>query len=240
MSRQIIDPLLESFTLEEPPAAQPRRQHLARAVVHRGRDAQGPLPALPRRKGQRRYRADDDGRLGGGRAGEPCRVRQPARLQGRDRAVAARAGLRRARARRRRDVPDHPPGPSHEQLRRRLAAGGVPVPDPRARAPRLPEGGRGMGHGPHRAGLCRRHRAVPRSRPRRHRARGLHAFAGRLLVTADQPPRGRVRRQPRGPTALPASGDPRGPRGSGRRTSSSASGCRSTRTPLADSAATRR
>ena len=37
--------------------------------------------------------------------------------------------------------------------------------------------------------------------------------AGRLLVTADQPPRGRVRRQPRGPVALPAAGDPRGARG---------------------------
>ncbi len=113
------------------------------------------------------------------------------------------------------DVPDHPPGPPHEQLRRRLAAGRVPVAAPRARAPRLPEGGRGMGHGPHRAGLRRRHRALPRSRPGRHRARGLHASAGRLLVAADQPPRGRVRRQPRGPAALPASGDPRGPRGGG-------------------------
>ncbi len=37
-------------------------------------------------------------------------------------------------------------------------------------------------------GLRRRHRALPRSRPGRYRARGLHAFAGRLLVTADQPP----------------------------------------------------
>ena len=34
----------------------------------------------------------------------------------------------------------------------------VSLPAPRAGAPRLPEGGRGMGHGPHRAGLRRRHR----------------------------------------------------------------------------------
>ena len=111
------------------------------------------------------------------------------------------------------DVPDHPPGPSHEQLRRGLAAGGLSVADPRARAPGLPEGGRGMGHGPHRAGLRRRHRPMPRGRPGRDRARGLHPFAGLVLVPADQPPRRRVRRQPRGPAALPAAGDSRGARG---------------------------
>ena len=206
-------PAARKLHAEEPAAAQPCGQHFARAVLHRGRDAEGPLPAVPRGKGQRGHRADDDGRLGGGRTGEPGRVRQPARLQGRGRAVVARAGLRRARARCRGDVPDHPPGPSHEQLRRGLAAGGLSVTDPGARAPGLPEGGRGMGHGPHRAGLCRRHRPVPRSRPGRDRARGLHPFAGRLLVPADQPPRRRVRRQPRGPAALPAAGDSRGPRG---------------------------
>ena len=122
-------PAARKLHAEEPAAAQPCGQHFARAVLHRGRDAEGPLPAVPRGKGQRRHRADDDGRLGGGRAGEPGRVRQPARLQGRDRAVVAPAGLRRARARCRGDVPDHPPGPSHEQLRRGLAAGGLSVTD---------------------------------------------------------------------------------------------------------------
>ena len=48
-----------------------------------------PLPALSRREGQGRHRADDDRRLGDRRARTAAGLRQPARLQGRDRALAA-------------------------------------------------------------------------------------------------------------------------------------------------------
>ena len=117
-----FDPLLEPFELKGADAAQPGREHLPRAGVRRGRDAEGPLPALPPREGARRRRAHHDRRLGRGRPGQPAGVRQPAALPGRDRAVAAAADRRRARGRRGGDVPGHPPRPPHQQLHRRLAA----------------------------------------------------------------------------------------------------------------------
>ena len=63
---------------------------------------------------------------------------------------------------------------------------------------------------PLRAGLRRRHRPLPRGRPGRDRDRGLHPSARRLLVSADQSSRRRVRRQLGEPDELPASRDSRG------------------------------
>ena len=112
----------------------------------------------PRRP--RRRRAHHDRRVGGGGTRQPAVVRQPAALQGRDRPVAARADRRRARGRCSGDVPGHPPRPAHQQLHRRLAAGGLRVAAARARAPQLPEGGRGLGPRPDRRRLRRGRRSA--------------------------------------------------------------------------------
>ena len=218
MSMQLLDPLLQQFQL--------KNMTLRNRVVSTSHEPsytedgmpKAALPPLPRGEGQGRHRPDDDGRLRGGRPRQPGRLRQPARLQGRDRAVAARAGLRGARERRGGDVPDHPSWSAHEQLRRRLASRHRAVGDPGARAPRLPEGRRGMGYGPHREGIRRRDGQMPGGGSRRHRARGLHPPARLVLVAADQSPRRRVRDgQPRGPTSVPAAGDPGRARSGGAR-----------------------
>ena len=102
MSRQIIDPLLAA-------ASTLKNLQLRNRVVSTSHEPSYTEDGMPKdryrlyhvEKAKGRYRADDDGRVSGRRAGQPCRVRQPPRLQGRDRAVAARTGLRRARARRR-------------------------------------------------------------------------------------------------------------------------------------------
>ena len=201
-------------------AAQPDHQHGARAGLFRGRAAQGPLPALPRREGQGRDRADDDRGLGDRGAGFAGRVRQSARLQGRDRAVAQAARRRLPRAWRRGDDPDHPSRPAHQLEPQRLAAGARRLAGARARPPLVPQGGRGLGPRAHRQGLRRGRGAHAGGRPRRHRDRGLRPSAGRLLVARDQPADRRLWRQPRQPPALHLRGA-RGDPGRGRRRSSS-------------------
>ena len=144
-----LRPAAPAVHAQAPDAAQPRGQHLPRAGVRRGRHAQGPLPALPPGEGRRRGRPDHDRRLGGGVAGQPAGVRQPAALQGRDRAVAASADRRRPRGRRGGDVPGDPPRPAYQQLHRRLAAAGLPLArcasPPTAASPRSPSPGTSTG-----------------------------------------------------------------------------------------------
>ena len=211
--RAHVRPAAGALRAQGPDAAQPRGEHVARAGVRRGRDAQGPLPALPPREGPRRGRADHDRRLRGDRAGQPAVVRQPAALPGRDRAVAAPAGRRRARGRRGRDVPGDPPGPPDQQLHRRLAAAGLPLAAARAGAPQLPEGGRGLGPGADPRRLRGGGPALRGGRPRRHRGAVVRPLLRRLHLARDQPPRRRARREPRGTPHLPAAGAPRDPGG---------------------------
>ena len=71
MSRQIIDPLLESFTL--------KNLQLRNRVVSTSHEPSYTEDGMPKdryrlyhvEKAKGRHRADDDGRLGGGRTGEP-------------------------------------------------------------------------------------------------------------------------------------------------------------------------
>ena len=183
------DPLLQPFRLKHLTLKNRIMSHGARAGLRRGRPAQGPLPALPRREGQGRHRADHDRGLGGGRRGFAAGVRQPARVPGRDRALAAAPRRRLPRARRRGDDPDHPSRPAHQLEPGRLAAGARALADPRAGAPLVPQGGRGLGHRAHRRGVRRRRGAHAGGRPRWHRDRGLRPPSGRLLVARDQPAR---------------------------------------------------
>ena len=110
------------ITLRHLHAAQPGVLVVARTGVLRGRDADGPVPAVPRREGQGRHRHDDDGRFGGGRRGQPAGVRQPARLRRRHRAVDPPDDRRGPRARGGVHDPADPPRPADRVGPGRLAA----------------------------------------------------------------------------------------------------------------------
>ena len=145
---------------------------------------------------------DDDGGIGGGRRGQPAGVRQPPRLRRRHRPVDPADDRRGPRARRGVHDPAHPPRPAHRMGAGRLAAGARPVAAARAGPPGGAQGGRGLGHRPHRRQVRRRRRADAGRRHGRHRDRVLRAPVRPVLVAADQPAHRRVRRVDREPPAL--------------------------------------
>ena len=78
----------------------------------------------------------------------------------------------------------------------------APSPDPRARAPRLSEVRRGLGHRAHRGPIRGRGRALPGGGPRRPRDRMLRPPRRPVLVAGHQQARGRLRRLAGEPPAL--------------------------------------
>ena len=149
-------PAAATLSAQAPDPAQPPDEHLARTVLCGGRHAAGALPAVSCGKSQGRHCADDDGWVGDCLAGFAPGFRQPAGLQGRDRAASGPAGGRVPRARRGGDDPDHPYGPPHRRLVvGRLAAGAGPLADPRTGPPLVSQGGGRLGHRAHRRRLCR-------------------------------------------------------------------------------------
>ena len=187
---------------QAPDLAQPDHVDRPRAGLLRGRHAQGEVPALSRGESQGRHRADHDRRLGRGRRGLARGLRQPAGLQGRDRALAQGTDRRVSRARGRGHDPADPPGPAHRLEQGRLAAGAVALHGARAGPPVVSQGRRGLGPGPHRRALRRGRPAHAGRRHGRHRDRGLRPLYGRLLVAGHQQARRRLRRQPGKPPAL--------------------------------------
>ena len=135
------------------------------------------------------------------------------------------------RGRCRRDVPGDPPRTAHQQLHRRLAAAGLPLAAPRARAPQLPQDRRALGPRPHRRRLRRRRPALPAAGLDGIELAVLRAPVRRLPLPGHQPPRRRRSAASlEAPAGLPAARrSTRCARRSGP-TSSSASGCRWTRT----------
>ena len=102
-----------------------------------------------------------------------------------------------------------------------------PLREPAHRA--VPEGGRGVGHRPHRRQVRRRRRADAGRRHGRHRDRVLRPPLRPVLVAAHQPAHRRVRRVVREPAALRLAGAHRRSASASARTSSSGSAWPSTR-----------
>ena len=182
------DPLLQPFRLKHLTLRNRVMSILARAGVLRGRHAQGALPAVPRREGQG-WPGDDDDR----RARRSCR-----RTARRRSATSTPTATRSCRGSGRMTDEVHEHGAaamiqiSHlgrrtgwgqdDWLPVRRAVGGA-----RTRAPGHPEGGRGLGHRPHRRPLRRRRRADAGRRHGRHRDRGVRAPVRPVLVAGHQP-----------------------------------------------------